>query len=84
MSVTPLSVPRVPIASVHAQALNAVRGKTGPEILGMLGELDSAAARFNLQRTDETFRLFRETASIWRTELSRVMPGCYVSLALLK
>jgi hypothetical protein len=48
----------------------------------MLGNLDAAAHTYS--PTDEVMRLFRLTASVWRTELSRIAPGTYVTLSLLK
>ena len=63
-------------AQAHVATLSA------PELLSFLGNLDAEAARFD--RTDETYRIFREVASIARTELSRKSPGTYVTLAILK
>lgn len=76
---TPANMPRV---HVGKQALFAVQGKSGPEILAMLGTLDAQVSQF--KPDDEVMRLARETASIWRTELLRVMPGTYVSLSILR
>lgn len=63
-------------AQAHVATLSA------PELLSFLGTLDSEAARF--ERTDDVHRIFREVASIARTELSRKSPGTYVTLAILK
>ena len=81
-TITPLAMPRNSQVDVMARARNAVEGKTSAEILSMLGNLDAAAHTY--QPRDEVMRLFRLTASVWRTELSRIAPGTYVTLSLLK
>lgn len=82
MSVTPVVMPRTSQVEVMSRARAAVEGKTSAEILSMLGNLDAAAHTYS--PTDEVMRLFRVTASVWRTELSRIAPGTYVTLSLLK
>ena len=82
--VSPALMPqRMTESEVARRALNAVAGKSAAEILSMLGNLDAVAGNARLKRTDETFRLFRLTASVWRTELSRKAPGTYVTLTTL-
>lgn len=64
------------------QAQNHVASLETPELLAFLGNLDAAAAKF--KRTDEVYGIFRQVASIARTELSKKSPGTYVTLAILK
>lgn len=63
-------------AQAHVATLDA------PALLSFLGTLDHEAARFD--RDDSVYAIFRQVASIARTELSRKAPGTYVTLSLLK
>lgn len=60
----------------HCQTLDV------PELLSFLGNLDSEARKF--ERTDDVYSIFRQVASIARTELARKSPGTYVTLAILR
>lgn len=82
MTVTPLALAHIAQPIILQRAVQHCKSLSAPELLSFLGNLDSEAARFN--RSDEAWRLFRDVASIARTELSRKAPGTYVTLAILK
>ena len=81
--VTPLHPSmRLGAQNMLRQAQTYVSALETPELLSFLGMLDAEAAK--IPHTDETHRIFRQVASIARTELSRKSPGTYVTLAILK
>jgi hypothetical protein len=79
---TPLTIAQTGAAEMFRQAQAHCATLDAPALLSFLGNLDREASRF--ERTDDVYRIFRQVASIARTELSRKAPGTYVTLAILK
>ena len=81
--VTPLTLAeRHGMQIMYRDAVRKCQSMDASELLSFLGNLDSEARKF--ERTDDVFKIFRQVASIARTELARKSPGTYVTLAILK